>query len=325
MLAASPRRMFKVAPHGRAGWGTNFPPYENPESAMKTALERTVQARPWLHGTVTAGGLAAPTPVSPRRLAPVSVDRVAVPVPQPRAKKQVPQVPQAALGHRWEEALTARRPGQKEKTTQRIFERIDQDRTGTISHEEALKSIIAHNLKVKPGEIDALIRSCDTNGDGVVDFDEFRVGMMRLTHEKDGTSFGLTNQPKKAMVLAHDLAECTGVPATDKEINKYLASLREQVETKYRLLTKAFQAADKDASGSLSKSEMVSVVQHFALPIPVSHIHQVFDLADKVRTASCAASRIASRAASRTASRAASRIVGKRGLGARVGGGRGRA
>lgn len=249
---------------------------------MKTALERSVQARPWLHGTLTVGGLVAPTaPLSPRaNLKPVDW-RAPVAVPQPRAKKQLPQVAQAPLGARWEEALMARKPGQKEKSMQRVFERMDTDRSGTISHEEALKSILAHNLKVKPGEIDGLIQSCDTNGDGVVDFDEFRVGLMRITNEKDGTSFGLANQPKKAMVLAHDLAECTGVAATDAEIAKYLTSLREQIETKYKLLTKAFQAADKDASGSLSKAEIVTVVQNFALPIQVSHIHQIFDRVDK--------------------------------------------
>lgn len=287
MLSASPRQMYKVAPHGRAGWATNFPPYQNPEVAMKTAVERSVQARPWLQGTLTAGAgmMAPPMSVSPRsprhtqELKPIDW-RASVAVPKPR-KKEAPQVPQRALGTRWEESLMARRPGQKPKSVQRIFERIDTDRGGTISHEEALKSILAHNLKVKPGEIDGLLRSCDTNGDGVVDFDEFRVGLMQMSNAQDGTSFGLTNQPKKAMVLAHDLAESTGMAATDGEISKYLNSLRDQIETKYKLLTKAFQAADKDASGSLSKAEIVGVVQSFALPIPVDHIHQVFDIADK--------------------------------------------
>ena len=281
LLSASPRRQYRVAPHGRAAWQTNYPPFANPELAMKTAMERNVQARPWLHGSMVAGSNTPIAPISPRqmgKLAPVSIDRVPVPVPAPRRAKEMPFVPTAPLADRWEEALTARRPGQrKEKTVQRIFERIDKDRSGTISHEEAFKSILANNLKVKPGEIDAIIRASDTNGDGVLDFDEFRLGIMRLTHEKDGTTFGLANRPKQAMVLKHDLAECTGTDATDAEINHYMQALRDQIETKYKLLRKAFMAADSDSSGFLSKSELVDVVQHFALPIPVSHIHQIFD------------------------------------------------
>lgn len=129
LLSASPRRQYRVAPHGRAAWQTNYPPFANPELAMKTAMERNVQARPWLHGSMVAGSNTPIAPISPRqmgKLAPVSIDRVPVPVPAPRRAKEMPFVPAAPLADRWEEALTARRPGQrKEKTVQRIFERID--------------------------------------------------------------------------------------------------------------------------------------------------------------------------------------------------------
>ena len=85
LLSASPRRQHRVAPHGRAAWQTNYPPFANPELAMKTAMERNVQARPWLHGSMVAGSNTPIAPISPRQLgnlAPVSIDRVPVPSPK---------------------------------------------------------------------------------------------------------------------------------------------------------------------------------------------------------------------------------------------------
>jgi hypothetical protein len=84
------------------------------------------------------------------------------------------------------------------------------------------------------------------------------------------------NQPMRKMVLKHDLGKETGGEATDQEIDKYLDSLRNAIDTKYTLLRKAFMAADADRSNYLSKEEIVDVVQHFAFPIPKSHIHQIF-------------------------------------------------
>ena len=151
---------------------------------------------------------------------------------------------------------------------------------------------------MKPGEIDQLVRACDTNGDGVIDYDEFRIGIMKL-QQGDGTgyvqriaathhhltaqprpapcmhgallsrilhptarlplthgtralcmrSFGghdFANRPKQAMVLKHELGKQTDKAASTDEVNRYLQSLKDAVETKYGLLRKAFMAIDKD-------------------------------------------------------------------------------
>lgn len=48
------------------------------------------------------------------------------------------------------------------------------------------------------------------------------------------------------MVLKHELGECTGKAATNEELDRYMQSLKDSVETKYGLLRKAFMAIDKD-------------------------------------------------------------------------------
>ena len=56
-----------------------------------------------------------------------------------------------------------------------------------------------------------------------------------------------------------------------------MSKLRDTIEMKYKMVRSAFRAIDEDASGHLSKDEIVNAVQHFALPIPITHIHEIFE------------------------------------------------
>ena len=86
------------------------------------------------------------------------------------------------------------------------------------------------------------------------------------------------------MVMQHDLGAHTGEDASTDEVDIYMKSLRDAIETKYSLLRKAFQSADADRSNSLTKAEIIDVIKHFALPIPENHIDSVFAQVDTVRT-----------------------------------------
>ena len=224
MLSASPRRPHtyaKQAAHGRAGWHSNFPPFEQPERAHKVAQERVVEGRPWLasrgaSSSPRAGGSPRSSP-RPHRgtLDNVPLHQIPVqPVATGRfANAAAKNVPQMALDRRWQENLSAAaaaRPGKKKETVSRMFEIIDKDRTGTLTHEEVFKSILSLQLKVKPGEIDQLVRSCDTNGDGVIDYDEFRIGIMKL-QQSDGMGCAqrIAAQERHACMddIAHALLE----------------------------------------------------------------------------------------------------------------------
>ena len=45
---------------------------------------------------------------------------------------------------------------------------------------------------------------------------------------------------------------------------------------RYKMLRSAFRAIDEDKSGYLGVEEIINAVQHFALPIPLSHVHEIF-------------------------------------------------
>lgn len=83
--------------------------------------------------------------------------------------------------------------------------------------------------------------------------------------------------PKVQMASAADLVGATGTEATDGELASYVKKLKDAVDYKYSQLRKAFRNMDKDKSNHLSKDEIITAVQHFALPIPVDHVAEIFD------------------------------------------------
>ena len=75
-------------------------------------------------------------------------------------------------------------------------------------------------------------------------------------------------------------SELAPVGASAEEIDKYVASIKMAVDTKYKLLQKAFLAADKDRSNCISEAELMQVCKNFALPIPAEHIKDIMDHMD---------------------------------------------
>ena len=60
---------------------------------------------------------------------------------------------------------------------------------------------------------------------------------------------------------------CIGGLATEAEIEQYMSSLRDTIETKYGLLRKAFLSMDKDRSMALTKEEVIEGLQNFCIPV----------------------------------------------------------
>ena len=163
----------------------------------------------------------------------------------------------------------------------------------------------SYNISAPMGDVKLLVEALDENGDGQVDYGEFTRGMLRLQQEQHGAVFGkndtgvvhqfkkggaLGNQVMfndnfglngtiglKPMVLKHDLGVATDEPATVEELSAYTNKLSDVINTKYKMMRNAFRDMDEDKDGKLSKEELVQGVQHFSLPIPLSHIEEVFD------------------------------------------------
>jgi Ca2+-binding EF-hand superfamily protein len=177
-----------------------------------------------------------------------------------------------------------------------------------MSSNELLKALLGWELQATREEVEALIASCDTNGDGVIDYDEFMQGVMKvsLKHPDNPLAYfgandrGVTDAyrvhgsgqvfindnlgvadkyaiGKKPMAYNHELGKETGKSATDNELKGYMSALKGAIETKYKMIRSAFRSLDKDGSNHLTKDEIVNAVQHFALPIPLSHIGEIFD------------------------------------------------
>jgi len=269
--ARSPRRG-AVLGDGRPGtMNLNYPAFADPQRAFNVTMERGQIRSPRLTEAQRHGEVLPPVRRSPRGgYSPRSLKPGAIPNLL---------APKASLEDRWGAALD-KKYGVRTSAL-RIFERIDKDRTGTLSAEEALKSIVALQINADKDEIDKMLREADLNGDGVIDFREFEEAINKLGKRSDTVDyFGMSNQPKKAAVLRMELGQDTGGLATEAEIEKYMSSLRDTIETKYGLLRKAFLSMDKDRSMALTKEEVIEGLQNFCIPVPRNHIAQLFDRID---------------------------------------------
>lgn len=74
-----------------------------------------------------------------------------------------------------------------------LFDQIDEDKSGAVDHDEFRHLIHMLGMAANNEEVNAMIKSADTNGDGTIDFTEF-VGAIELAAAsgvttKDGKSF----------------------------------------------------------------------------------------------------------------------------------------
>ena len=60
------------------------------------------------------------------------------------------------------------------------FDSIDVDRNGYIDRNEFVKAYLNINPNVSISQLETLFMECDTNDDGVIDFDEVRLFISQL-------------------------------------------------------------------------------------------------------------------------------------------------
>mmetsp|Transcript_85383 Transcript_85383/g.170442 ORF Transcript_85383/g.170442 Transcript_85383/m.170442 type:complete len:383 (-) Transcript_85383:493-1641(-) len=193
----------------------------------------------------------------------------------------------------------------KYQSLHKAFRSMDDSQDQRLSSDEILKAVAAWNLNCSPEDIEALMQSCDENGDGHIDYAEFQRGMAKLEQARTGEVFGRSDtgvvnnfhglgngqvifndnlQYASAkqigvgqMAHSHSLPQAPVDKASVADLKSYISQFTTKVDAKYRQMTQAFRSIDEDKNGYLSREELVKAVENFALPIPLSHVHQIFD------------------------------------------------
>lgn len=272
-------------------------------SPSKPRFMAPLAAAPTMRSVTSFGSLPPPSDTG-RDVSLIPKNRFGQPLPQ----QQVLGMPKMSDG--------ARRGGQKlhdhanmkYKSLSQAFRHIDADRSNKLDMEEVLKATLAWNLHLSANDVEELIDGCDENGDGKIDYGEFSRGLGRLMESQHKTPFGLNDSKvtdgyakfgnrvmindnlfhasqsalhQKPMALPHTLpaGQAKGTP---KELHSAIGQLSNKLDEKYKKYQMAFRKLDQDKSGCLDKDEMIEAVQNLTLPIPITHVEQIFNsLADK--------------------------------------------
>jgi len=160
--------------------------------------------------------------------------------------------------------------------TAKAYERMDKNRDGKMDREEVLKALLMQNLNVSAADLDAVMRQADTNNDGIMSFDEFERGIMHMAPGGARPKYMMAGGVSVMYGEDRNPNKKGNFQATDQEVDEYVAALRAAVDNKYDMLRKAFESADEDRSGFLTFDELHGVIETFKLPIPMTHVHEVF-------------------------------------------------
>lgn len=162
----------------------------------------------------------------------------------------------------------------KEKIKE-VFKRFDRDRNGVLSRQEVQRLMKSIGGAITPEEIDKVFEQVDSNGDDVVDIDEFIEWVMspgsRLQVQDDGdvTQFDLVSV-LKPLFQVYDTSNNGSVSLDEfREMHSILQGairaahadeqdvLLAQEVGAYDEVERVFHIADEDNSGSVSLEEFV--------------------------------------------------------------------
>jgi len=138
------------------------------------------------------------------------------------------------------------------------FRRIDEDKSGKLSHYELHRILHEYNFGLPHNVIDQLINIADHDGDGMVDYGEF---LHFLKHGVNAKSVAIsaTKQGK---------AKDAGADAEHvAQLRQAHAMIKERIENKFGSLnlTNAFRTIDRDKSGTIDRLEMKQMLHEFNL------------------------------------------------------------
>lgn len=187
------------------------------------------------------------------------------------------------------------------KAMHKAFQHVDLDNNGTIERSEIIR--MCDGWGISGVDVDELLRHCDTNGDGVLNYREFvdafaqdtvqrgvtlwQIGDTRMcaavTPERVNPAagvFGLKaprrfGEPMRPINCAQGIAEQHLVPISDTAL---LLAMRQRVQQRYTSPRQAFQRIA--GNGGISPHEMAGAIKHWNLPAKSAQVRSLMSAFD---------------------------------------------
>ncbi|XP_063430894.1 uncharacterized protein LOC134712857 [Mytilus trossulus] len=181
--------------------------------------------------------------------------------------------------------------GDAEEEIKEAFRLFDKEGNGFISGAELRHIMTAIGEKLTDLEVDDMLHEADLDGDGMINYQEFKEAFNLFDKDGDGTisctelgtvmrSLGCnpTEGELKDMIKEVDADGngCIDFPEFLEMMAKRLQDVDEEAE-----LREAFKVFDKDGSGSISKAELKLVMENLGEKLTGEEIDEMMAEADK--------------------------------------------
>jgi len=164
---------------------------------------------------------------------------------------------------------------QKHSELRHTFRRFDEDKSGSISVSEFQRALSMIHVEIHPTELSELIKTFDSNGDGVVNYEEFVTQIESIDPKAQ-----LLRPPK----WRHDIRR----PRLKKKKNHFRsasvaeleAALHEKIHNARRRIKKAFDDFDYDQDGQISYDEFRVCLDRINLSLSENELRQLWRVVD---------------------------------------------
>jgi len=114
----------------------------------------------------------------------------------------------------------------KEEAIKTTFDLLDSDKDGNIDVKELEKFILSQGMNIPPEELQELVERIDTNGDGKIQYGEFKLCMDKIITKEDEESFcrqifDMLDRGSDKVISIEELKYafyCLGEPLTDDDV-----------------------------------------------------------------------------------------------------------
>ena len=166
---------------------------------------------------------------------------------------------------------------------QQAFKYIDVNNTGTIDRLELEKALHLWGVigdEGPDGAVEAVIKACDLNGDGIIEYDEF---VQAMANDKyiDALSSGKTAKVKLPTDPLQAVMTKLKPGVSPEELQRAHRILKDKLSTKYGTVGRAFRTWDEDHNGFINMTEFKAGLLDLNLDgIRQPVIESLLDIAD---------------------------------------------